>query len=188
MLRLNNPKRYNNLIKLQEQYNESQIVISHQKYRKESFIYNKEITTSINPAFFITLKYIDKIASSPERVESMFANIKYALTEGKGKDYRFIHHSERGLSGSYHSHIFVSSIKNKSKQKQIEWFIEQLNDFKKLSKYSIATANDSIDVRLFDNKELNLSPTLRTNYVEKTDTRQYNSLDIFNTDNPYDSY
>ena len=103
--------------------------------------------------------------------------VKYSL---------FQHHIEKGLDGSYHSHVFVSSLKNKDKQAQIEWFDKELKDYRNLNKFSICNGCNSIDVREFNNKELNLQATLRTNYVSKSDTKQYLSLDISpNTSNPY---
>lgn len=183
-LKATNSKRFNNLIKLQERQNESLVIISHQKYRRSSSEYNNKITTSINPAFFISIKYIDSVATTPERVISMFSNIKYQLT--RTKDYKFQHHVEKGLDGSYHSHLFVSSLKNQSKQKQINWFICELEKYRIKNKYSISNSNDSIDVQIFDNKELNLPPSLRTSYIRKQDNRSYLSLDISpNTDNLY---
>lgn len=185
-LKLNNHIRYNNLILLQERFNESKIVISHQKYRQASSTYNHKITASINPSIFITIKYVDSIAKTPERVIAIFSDIKEYLKRDS-KDYQFQHHIEKGAdSNSYHSHLFVSSLKNKQKQKQIEYFINELENYRKLNKISIANGYDSIDVRIFDKKELNLPTATRVNYVGKQDTRQYFSLDISsNTDIKY---
>lgn len=179
-LKSTNIKKYNNLILLQEKFNESKVVISHKKYKTASINYNNKIATSINPQFFITIKYIDSVASSPERVVSMFSNIKYELT--RTRDYKFQHYVEQGIDGSFHSHILVSGLKNKSNELQIEWFIKQLNNYKKLNKYSITNAEDSIDVRLFNNKELAIPIAKRVSYVSKQDNRNYLSLDLINTD------
>ena len=176
-----NIERYNYLIQLKEQSLENAVVISHNNYRNENLKYNKQIVESVNPAFFITLKYIDSVASSSERVASIFESIKYEIT--RTKQYKFVHYIEEGAGGSFHSHIFISTIKSKHKDNQILWLKSQLIEYQKLNKFAIANGEDSIDVRLYDDKELKLKQDLRVSYVNKTVSRSYMSLDITNTDN-----
>jgi hypothetical protein len=180
-LKNNNYEKYQYLISLKEQSLENGIIISHNNYRKENLKYNKQIVESINPAFFITLKYIDSVATSNDKVASIFESIKYEIK--RIKQYKFIHYIEQGDSGSFHSHIFVSTIKNKQKESQILWLKNQLIEYQKLNKFAIANGEDSIDVQLYDDKELKLKQKLRVSYVNKMVSRNYMSLDIKNSDN-----
>jgi hypothetical protein len=180
-LKLTNIEKYNHLLHLIEQDHENKTVLSHHQYRNSTAIFSREIAESINPAFFVTIKYIDRIATDPERVSKIFGDIKYEIQ--RTKDYKFLHYIEQGSDKSYHSHIFISNLKNKQKSKQIEWLKGKLIELQDTSKYSIANAESSVKVDLYDDVEKNLSVRRRTNYVVKQDRKQYLSLDITNSDN-----
>lgn len=184
-LKQNNPTKYADYIYLKEQQHENEKVISHQQYRKSTNQYNKQLIESISPAFFITIKYIDQIATSPERVIKLFCSFKYELA--RAKPYKFVHYIEKGIGGSYHSHVFCSSIKHKQKHTQIEWMKATLTEYSQTNRFSIATGsedNPSILVELFEQAEWN-KPNTRNHYCSKTSTRQYLSLDIENSDIKY---
>jgi hypothetical protein len=182
-LKYSNPEKYLKCIQLIEQQHENQKIISHHQYRKSASIYNKKIVESINPAFFITIKYIDSIATSHERVVKLFEGIKYHIT--KDKPCKLIHYIEKGQDNSYHSHIFVSSLKHKQKPKQLKWLHDKFNEFIAVNKFSIATGsmdNPSVLLELFDEEILNKPKSSRNHYVSKQNTRQYLSIDITNSD------
>lgn len=181
-LKQSDPIKYEYLIHLKEQDLENKVVISHKQYRKSVSIYNRQLVNSIDPAFFITIKYIDSVATYPERVIKLFEGIKYSIT--KDRPYKLIHYIEEGQDGSYHSHVFLSSIKHKQKQSQIKWLSAKFDDFIKFNKYSIANGSDdnpAVLVELFDNEILNIPKSNRSHYVNKTSNRNYLSLDIENS-------
>jgi hypothetical protein len=180
-LKENNVAKYNHLINLLEQSIENRALISHKNYRSENQKYDKQIVELVNPAFFISINYQDSVASTIERVASKFASIKCELRQSK--DYKFVHYIEQGDNGNYHSHIFVSTIKSKRKSTQIVWLYEQLVHYQKINKFAIANGTDSIDVRLYDDKRLNLKKELRVSYANKTSNKNHLSLDINNSDN-----
>lgn len=177
-LKLTNIEKYNHLLHLIEQDHENRTVLSHNQYRNSTNILSRKIVKSVNPAFFITIKYIDRIAIDPERVSKIFGDIKHEIQ--RTRNYKFVHYIEQGNDKSYHSHIFVSNLKNKQKPKQIEWLKEKLVELQNTDKYSIANAESSVKVDLYDDVEKNLPVSKRTSYVVKQDRKQYLSLDITN--------
>jgi hypothetical protein len=180
-LKISNPTKYATLIHLSEQQYENNKIISHLQYRKSVNQYNKKLIDSINPAFFITIKYIDQIATSPERVIKLFEQIKYEIQ--RTRPYKFVHYIEQGQDKSYHSHVFVSSIKHKQKHTQIDWLKAKLNEYAETNRFSIATGsedNPSILVEIFEQADWN-RPNTRSHYCSKTTHRQYLSLDIENS-------
>jgi hypothetical protein len=182
-LKQSDPIKYEYLIHLKEQDLENKIVISHKQYRKSVSIYNRQLVNSIDPAFFITIKYIDSVAATPDRVIKLFGGIKYSIT--KDRPYKLIHYIERGQDGSYHSHAFLSSIKSKHRPTQIKWLKAKFDEFIKFNKYSIANGSDdnpAVLVELFDDEILNIPKSNRSHYVNKTSNRNYLSLDLTNSD------
>jgi hypothetical protein len=180
-LKQNNPTKYQYLISLRIQDLENRKVISHLQYRKEVSNYNKQIVNSIDPVFFITMKYIDSVAISHERVQHLFEGIKHELT--REKPYKLIHYIEKGQDSSYHSHLFLSSIKHKQKHTQMVWLQSKLDEYAQTNKFSIATGSDknpSVLVELYNADTSR--PNTRSHYVNKTSNRQYFSLDLKNTD------
>jgi hypothetical protein len=180
-LKESNPTKYQYLIHLKEQDAENKKVISHLQYRKSVSIYNKQLVQSINPVFFVTIKYVDNVAFSPERVQHLFEGIKYEIT--REKPYRIIHYIEMGEDGSFHSHLFLSSLKHKQKPNQMKWLSAKLDEFVQTNKYSIATGSDdnpSVLVELYDADST--KPNTRSHYVNKTSNRQYLSVDLTNSD------
>ncbi len=181
-LKESNPTKYEYLIYLREQDAENKKVISHFQYRKSTSIYNKRLIKSINPAFFITIKYIDNVAVSHERAQHLFEGIRYELT--KDRPYKLIHYIEQGQDKSFHSHIFLSSLKGKHKPNQIVWLSARLEEYAQTNRFSIANGSDdnpSILVELFDQEVLNIPKEKRSHYVNKTSNRNYLSLDINNS-------
>jgi hypothetical protein len=186
-IRLGDPNKYQSLISLVEQHNENQVIISHKQYRKSIDNYNHNIVKSINPIFFITIKYIDGAAIDVNRVGKAFENIKYELT--RSNNYKFIHYIEKGKDGTYHSHIFISGIKGKHKNLQLKHLEATIKNYQRLNKFSISNADSSIDVRLFNDEIFNhdnkFTTKSRSNYCTKQVTKQYLSLDIQNSDINY---
>jgi hypothetical protein len=181
-LKQDNITKYLNCIYLKEQNYENKVVISHQQYRKSTSLYNRKLVNSIYPAFFITIDYIDSIASSPERVIKLFEGIKYSIT--KDNDYKLIHYIEMGADNSCHSHLFLSSLKSKHKSKQIKSLQSKFDDFIKINKFGIANGSDdnpSVLIELFDDGILNIPKSRRSHYVNKTSNRNYLSLDLENS-------
>jgi hypothetical protein len=182
-IRLTEYEQYKMMISLLEIDEESRVVISHKKYREANDTYNRGVVNSINPKIFLTIKYQPVVSSSYDRTVKAFLHIKNFLLSYR-PEYKFIHYVEKGIDHTCHSHIFISGYKGKNVKNQMEWLNTKLEEYTDSIAAAISNANNAIDIRRFDDKSLNLSPDKRTNYVNKQTSRQYLSIDIFNSDLP----